>query len=117
GEEAPSPRHFAVFMAANAAPVGCASFMAVPFEGAPAFQLRGMATRATCVRRGVGTALLRAAEPAVVGESGVRLLWCNARLAAVPFYRRLRWEGVSDVFDVSAVAPPHTVGPLRLAGL
>ena len=61
-----------------------------------------MATRADFVRRGVGAALLIFAVDAL---RPAPLLWCNARIGAVPFYRRLGWRVVSDVFDVPTVGP------------
>ena len=109
GDGDPTTRHFAAFLQNDPDAVGCASAMARPWEGESAFQLRGMATRAALVRRGIGAALLRFLEPAICAEAGVRLLWCNARRAAVPFYRRLGWEVVSDEFDIPTVGPHHTM--------
>jgi GNAT superfamily N-acetyltransferase len=52
-----------------------------------AWHLRGMATDAGWRGRGAGTAVL-AAIFAFVAGSGGGLLWCNARLGAVNFYKR-----------------------------
>lgn len=109
GDDETATRHFAAFLSDDPFPAGCASFMARPWHDEPAYQLRGMATRATLVRRGIGAALLRFAGPAVCTDSGVRLLWCNARVAAVPFYRRVGWEIASDVFDIPTVGPHHAM--------
>jgi len=102
GDGDPTTHHFGAF-APEA--VGCASFMSSVWEGEPAWQLRGMATQADVVRRGVGRALLSFAERQLRAGGGPRLLWCNARLGAVPFYERLGWVVVSDVFDVPTVGP------------
>jgi GNAT superfamily N-acetyltransferase len=107
GDDEPTTRHLAAFLPDATAPVGCASLMARPWRGEPAFQLRGMATRAALARRGIGTAVLRGAESTVHPEVGV--LWCHARVSAVPFYRRLGWEIVSEVFDIPTVGPHHTM--------
>ncbi len=110
GDLEPAARHFAAVLvgaAADAGPavVGCASFMARDHDGAPAHQLRGMATRADLRGRGIGAALLRLALAEIAARDGARRFWCNARVAAVPFYARLGWAVVSDVFDVPTVGP------------
>jgi hypothetical protein len=109
GDEDPETRHFAAFLSGDPAPAGCASFMARPWCDEPAYQLRGMATRAALVRQGIGSALLASVESAVRADTAVRILWCHARLAALPFYRHVAWEVVSDVFDIPSVGPHHTM--------
>ncbi len=108
GDDEPATRHFAA-CAADGALAGCASFMRRPWRGEPAWQLRGMATHPERTRHGVGTTLLAAAEALLRAEGDVRLLWCNARLAAVPFYQRVGWEVASAVFDIPGVGPHHAM--------
>jgi GNAT superfamily N-acetyltransferase len=91
--------------APGATAIACASFMARAHGGEPAHQLRGMATRAAMVGRGLGGALLRHAIAELVQRGGTRLFWCNARVTAVQFYRRMEWRIVSHVFDVPMVGP------------
>ena len=93
--------------------VGCASWMRRPYDGLPAYQLRGMATRADRLQRGIGRAVLRFGEEAVLTTTDVRLLWCNARVPAVPFYERLAWQVISAPFDIPT-AGPHRVMLRRL---
>jgi len=100
GDDAPDTIHLAAVL--GGAVVGCASLMARPWRDVPGWQLRGMATRADLVRRGIGAALLAAAE-----RAAPPLLWCNARLAAVPFYARCGWTVVSGEFAVPDVGPHH----------
>lgn len=100
GDDAADTIHLAAWL--DDAVVGCASLMVRPWRDAPAWQLRGMATRADLVRRGIGAAVLAAAE-----RTPPPLLWCNARLAAVPFYARCGWTVVSEAFDVPDVGPHH----------
>jgi predicted GNAT family N-acyltransferase len=88
--------------------VGCCTLLPRPHDGRPGWQLRGMATRADLARRGIGTAVLAAADE-VVREHGGDLLWCNARLAAVPFYASAGWRVVSDEFDVPGIGPHHVM--------
>ena len=88
--------------------VGCASLMARPWQGEDARQLRGMATRADLVRHGIGRALLACADALLDADGAPRLLWCNARVGAIPFYEKAGWQITSGVFDVPTVGP-HVV--------
>jgi predicted GNAT family N-acyltransferase len=104
GDDEESTRHFGAFLAGGSV-VACASFMARPWQHERAWQLRGMATRADLARRGLGTALLDFAESSIRAELGAHLLWCNARVGAVPFYARVGWSVVSEPFDIAGVGP------------
>ena len=55
--------------------------------GEAAYQLRGMATDPAHAGKGHGSTLLQAALEELKRRSA-RLLWCNARIMAVPFYQR-----------------------------
>jgi predicted GNAT family N-acyltransferase len=71
--------------------VGTASVRREPPPWEPArsdgWRLRGMATTAQLRGRGIGGRLLDAALAHVAAHGG-GLLWCNARVAAAPFYAR-----------------------------
>ncbi|HUR23707.1 MAG TPA: GNAT family N-acetyltransferase [Acidimicrobiales bacterium] len=66
------------------------------------WRLRGMATDPGVRGAGHGGALLARCVEAVA-EAGGTELWCNARMAAVGFYRRAGFEVVSDEFDVPGI--------------
>ena len=102
GDQARSTRHYGAFE--GSAAMGCLSFMRND-RGGPAHQLRGMATDAGARGAGVGRALLHFADDALVAATGIRGLWCNARVESIGFYERVGWEVVSDVFDVPGVGP------------
>jgi Acetyltransferase (GNAT) family len=104
GDDEPATVHVGAFD--GDVNVGCASFMRRPHAGAPACQLRGMATRADRCGCGIGAAVLRFGVAAVCAETS--RLWCNARLTAVPFYEGQGWTIASDVFDIPT-AGPHRV--------
>jgi GNAT superfamily N-acetyltransferase len=112
GDDAPDTHHFGAFDGADA--VGCLSFMRRDRDG-EAHQLRGMATAAALRGAGIGRALLTFAEEALVGDTGIVGLWCNARVESIGFYERLGWAVVSDVFDVPGVGP-HRVMVRRRNG-
>jgi len=103
GDRDEATRHFGAF--AGTRTVGCLSFMRKEWEGKPAWQLRGMATAPDYRGVGAGKILLRLAEEAVTKESGIRLLWCNARTGAVGFYEKQGWKIVSDEFTIPGVGP------------
>jgi GNAT superfamily N-acetyltransferase len=104
GDDEPATIHIGAFDRAGSV-VGCASLMRRPLDDADAWQLRGMATRADRVRRGIGARVLATAVAEARAAGGPRLLWCNARVGAVPFYERQGWRVISDVFDVPTVGP------------
>ena len=106
GDDEPATIHVGAF-APDGTLVGCASLVRRPLDGADAWQLRGMATRADRVRQGIGAQVLAATVARARAAGGPRLLWCNARLAAVPFYRSQGWTVVSEVFDIAGVGPHH----------
>lgn len=69
-----------------------------------AFRLRGMATRADVQSQGIGRAvLLRCIEH--VRERGAEVLWCNARIGALGFYRGLGFETLGEEFKVEGIGP------------
>ena len=110
-------RHFAVFEPYGLDPLSCASFYLNSFENEKAWQLRGMATEKFCRGKGLGRLLLESSEKMLRAEFefGVQLLWCNARIEAVPFYEKMGWQCVSDIFEIEGVGP-HRKMVKRLAG-
>ena len=66
------------------------------------WRLRGMATEPDVRGAGFGAALLAACVEEAAAAGGTEV-WCNARLAAVGFYRRGGFEVVSEEFDVPGI--------------
>ena len=92
--------------------VGCVTLHLNEWNGAPAWQLRGMAIDTPLQRSGLGAALLQAVETAV-RPSHVRQLWCNARTPAAGFYEKHGWRIISEPFDIPT-AGPHVKMSKRL---
>lgn len=96
--------------------IGVASFSPseCPFRaGAAAWQLRGMAVRATSQSSGVGGDLLRMAIARLRSDE-VTVLWCNARDTAAAFYERLGFVMHGDGFRTVTTGLPHHVMVLDL---
>lgn len=119
GDDDPHTHHFAMIHKEDAPPVGCVSFMQVNWGATPAWQLRGMAVEDEHRNRGVGSQLLAQSLAFIQEEvqyDHIHILWCNARISAVPFYERNKWFKASSEFDVPDVGP-HIKMKRRLSSL
>jgi predicted GNAT family N-acyltransferase len=77
--------------------VGCSTWFPDPWQGQPAWRLRGMATATAARGTGLGGRLLAAGLEAA-RERGATIAWCNARTTALGFYRRYGFETVGAQF-------------------
>lgn len=111
GDQEIETRHFAA--RAGGSIIGCCTILQRPWEGRPAWQLRGMAIEPKWQGRGVGQKLLGEVEHYVMAHPHSLQLWCNARVPAKGFYQRLGWNVESDVFEVPT-AGPHVKMTRRL---
>ena len=84
--------------------VGCVTLHASRWEEQPAWQLRGMAVASGYQKSGVGRALLKSVDE-FVAKQPTRMLWCNARTPAAPFYEKHGWKIVSKVFEIPTAGP------------
>lgn len=103
GDGEPETRHYGAFERSEV--VACASVMRRVWDGGPAWQIRGMATRPDRRRRGLGGRLLDWIESDLTGAGAPPLLWCNARVEAAPFYAKHGWQIASAPFDIPDVGP------------
>ena len=107
GDDLPTTKHFGVF--GDGKLVGIASLFSAELlekPGVAALQLRGMATAPEVRGTGFGKALVIACE-AFTRESGLKLIWCNARTSAAGFYEKLGWKIISTEFEVPDVGPHY----------
>jgi len=98
GDDEPSSRHYGAFR--GDAALCCATLHASEWAGEPAYQLRGMATAPEARRMGLGKRVMELIERDVREAGTTLLLWCNARVPAVEFYRSMGWQVVSDEFEI-----------------
>lgn len=103
GDEDKDSLHLGVFLKDKIVCVG--SFMksrSQLFQEQDQYQLRGMASDADAQGKGYGKLLLREAEQILKNRS-VKMIWCNARVTAIPFYIKLGYHIKGDEFDVPQV--------------
>ena len=101
----PGARHFGAFL--GGALVGAASVHPEPLapEGpAGGWRLRGMVVAPEHRGRGVGARVLDACARHAA-SAGASYLWCSARLAACPFYRRHGFAEVGEVYHDPGTGP------------
>lgn len=72
------------------------------------YQLRGMATAEGSQGKGYGRMLLKNAED-LFKDRGIDLIWCNARVSALEFYKKSGYETIGDVFDVPQIGPHYVM--------
>ncbi|MFD1316416.1 GNAT family N-acetyltransferase [Namhaeicola litoreus] len=66
------------------------------------YRLRGMATDEKHQKKGYGKAVLLKAEE-ILKEKGIDLIWCNARVVALDFYKKLGYEIIGGEFDIPQI--------------
>jgi GNAT superfamily N-acetyltransferase len=77
-----------------------------PWELVPgAWRLRGMAVLAPARGLGIGKQLVQFCLEHIQSQGG-RLLWCNARVSALPFYQGLGFQTIGAQF-LSPESGPH----------
>jgi ribosomal protein S18 acetylase RimI-like enzyme len=74
----------------------------IPFD--KQYRLRAMATHPDFHGRGLAKALiLHSVE--ILKEKQQEVLWCDARLNAVGFYKRLGFRQIDEVYEVPKIGP------------
>lgn len=86
--------------------IGVASFMKNSnpfFENHSQFQLRGMAILPNFKTKGYGSLLLKEGEQKIDLEQKAAMLWFNARITAVDFYKKHGYQCIGSTFEVPGV--------------
>jgi predicted GNAT family N-acyltransferase len=111
GDDEPTAVHLGAFDRGTM--VGCVTLIQRDWQGAPAWQLRGMAVDESMQKTGVGAAMLAEVDQLVAASEHSRQLWCNARIKAKGFYERHGWKIESELFEIPT-AGPHYVMSKRI---
>ena len=90
--------------------VGIASFMKSNniFFSSAQYQLRGMATSEVVRGKGAGKALLGEAVN-LLRRKEIKTIWCNARIEAITFYKKVGFKVRGELFVIEKVGPHFTM--------
>ena len=70
------------------------------------YRLRGMATHPKFRRKSAATKLMKESF-VLLKEKKCDILWCNARLVAVEFYKFLGFKITGKIFDIPSIGPHY----------
>ena len=70
------------------------------------YRLRGMATHPKFRRKSAATKLMKESF-VLLKEKKCDVLWCNARLVAVEFYKSLGFKITGKIFDIASIGPHY----------
>jgi|GEM_PF-153898 len=87
--------------------VGIASFYPIGFDNIdePGIQLRGMAVDKLYQGKGIGKAIMQAADKHINRDPSITHIWCNARKIAYKFYESQGFHVVSEEFKIADIGP------------
>ena len=94
--------HLGVFI--NNVLVSVATFLQNDYElfNGLQYRLAGMATRDDFQKQGLGRQLILKSEK-ILKDKKVAVVWCNARVVALDFYRKLGFVTKGDEFDIPLI--------------
>jgi ribosomal protein S18 acetylase RimI-like enzyme len=89
--------------------VTCASYYpekSIKIKSKRAYRLRGMATDSNFQRKGYATDLMKESFKELK-KKDCDMVWCNARLGAVDFYKSVGFKITGDLFDIAEIGPHY----------
>ena len=89
--------------------VTCATFYpekSTKINSENAYRLRGMATDSNFQRKGYATDLMSESFKELK-KRDCDMVWCNARLVAVDFYKSVGFKITGDLFDIAEIGPHY----------
>lgn len=95
--------HLGLYFKDKLASVASFSYQSCPlmYAGAP-YRLRGMATDEKYRSQGFGTQLMVQAQE-ILKQKRCDLIWCNARIQAIPFYESIGFRGLGELFELPGI--------------
>lgn len=91
--------------------VSCATFYPeeqIDIKSYKAYRLRGMATEEKYRKKGIGKEIMLTAFKMIKEKKG-DLLWCNARLVAIEFYKKVGLKTIGNQFNISDIGPHYVM--------
>ena len=89
--------------------VTCASYYpekSIKIKSNRAYRLRGMATDSNFQRKGYASDLM-AESFKELKKRDCDMVWCNARLGAVDFYKSVGFKITGELFDIAEIGPHY----------
>ena len=89
--------------------VTCATFYPEKFikiKSDNAYRLRGMATDSNFQRKGYASDLMNESFKELK-KRDCDMVWCNARLVAVDFYKSVGFKIIGELFDIAEIGPHY----------
>ena len=89
--------------------VTCATFYpekSMKIKSDNAYRLRGMATDSNFQRKGYASDLMEEAFKELT-KIDCDIVWCNARLVAVDFYKSVGFKITGELFDIVGIGPHY----------
>ena len=89
--------------------VTCATFYpekSMKIKSDNAYRLRGMATDSNFQRKGYASDLMQESFKELK-KRDCDMVWCNARLGAVDFYKSVGFTIIGELFDIEAIGPHY----------
>ena len=89
--------------------VTCASFYpekSLKIKSDNAYRLRGMATDSNFQRKGYASDLMQESFKELK-KRDCDMVWCNARLVAVDFYKSVGFKIIGEIFDIAEIGPHY----------
>ena len=109
GDDLKSTKHFGIFIDGKLSGVVSLLEKVNPlFATNNQFQLRGMGVVEEQRRNGYGEDLVNHCEDYIRNKGGA-LIWFNARIIAMPFYKKLGYESIGDAFDLADVGTHYVM--------
>jgi len=90
-------------------PVTCATFYpekSTKIKTENAYRLRGVATDSRFKRKGYASNLM-AESFKELKKRDCNMVWCNARLVAVDFYKSVGFKITGELFDIKGIGPHY----------
>ena len=91
--------------------IGTATFYKISHiscKGENVYRLRGMAVENNCQGQGVGKKILDFAF-LELKKRKIDFLWCNARLIALDFYKKLNFKIYGEIFNIKDIGPHYVM--------
>ena len=89
--------------------VTCATFYpekSIKIKSDNAYRLRGMATESNFQRKGYASDLMEESFEELK-KRDCDMVWCNARLVAVDFYKSVGFNIIGEIFDIEGIGPHY----------